>query len=101
MHFLGLIDISQKSIPLALLAAIAQFLQLHFSLAGSSASTGNPQTDMAANMTKNMKYIFPFIVFLIAYKISAVVALYWIVTNLFTLCQELVVRRHLRRHMPL
>jgi YidC/Oxa1 family membrane protein insertase len=102
MHFLGLIDISQKSILLAVLAALAQFLQLHFSLAAStSASLKNPQMDMAHNMTKNMKYIFPVIVFFIAFKISAVVALYWIVTNLFTLAQELVVRRHLRMHQPL
>lgn len=102
MNFLGLIDISHKSILLAFLAAVAQFLQLHFSLAAAPAPSGtNSQADIAANMTKNMKYIFPVIVFLIAYKISAVVALYWIVTNLFTLGQELVVRRHLKRHEPI
>jgi YidC/Oxa1 family membrane protein insertase len=102
MEFLGLIDISQRSILLAVLAAIAQFLQLHFSLAAApSQNSGNPQVDMAQAMTKNMKYVFPVVVFLIAYKISAVVALYWIVTNLFTLGQELVVRRHLKLHQPL
>jgi YidC/Oxa1 family membrane protein insertase len=104
MHFLGLIDISQKSILLALIAAAAQFLQLHFSLAssmGSDPKSPNAQADMAQNMTKNMKYIFPVIVFLISYKISAVVALYWTVSSLFTLGQELVVRRHLKMHQPL
>lgn len=108
MNFLGLIDISARSILLAILAAIAQFLQLHFSLASmkpatssSIPSTQNTQIDMAQNMTRNMKYFFPIIVFFISYKISAVVALYWTVTSLFTLGQELVVRRHLAKHQPL
>ncbi len=102
MHFLGLIDISMRSIFLSVLAAVAQFFQLHFSLASaSSAPGGNSQMDMAHNMTKNMKYIFPFIIFLISYRISAVVALYWTVTSIFTLGQELVVRRHLKKHQPL
>ncbi len=103
MHFLNLIDISQKSILLAVLAAIAQFLQLHFSLASMAPAPGskNPQMDMAHNMSKSMKYVFPVIVFLISYNISAVVALYWTVSSLFTLAQELVVRKHLKNHQPL
>lgn len=104
MHFLGLIDISQKSFLFAGLAAVAQFFQLHFSLAASNTGTvksDNPSIDMAANMMKNMKYVFPIIVFFISYKISAVVALYWTISSLFTLGQELIVRRHLKKHQPL
>jgi YidC/Oxa1 family membrane protein insertase len=103
MHFLGLFDVGARSIPLSIVAAIAQFLQLHFSLAssGPTQKSSSPQADMAQNMMKNMKYIFPFIVFFISYKISAVVALYWTVSSLFTLGQELVVRRHLKKHQPL
>lgn len=103
MHFLGLIDVGQKSLIFALLAAVAQFFQLHFSLAASSPTTksDNPSIDMAANMMKNMKYVFPVIVFFISYKISAVVAIYWAISSLFTLGQELVVRRHLKKHQPL
>lgn len=103
MHFLGLIDISQKSFFFAALAAVAQFFQLHFSLAasGPTAKSDNPSMDMATNMMKNMKYVFPVIVFFISYKISAVIAIYWAVSSLFTLGQELVVRRHLKKHQPL
>ena len=103
MNFLGLFDVGARSIPLSVIAAIAQFLQLHFSLAssGPTQKSSSPQADMAQNMMKNMKYIFPFIVFFISYKISAVVALYWTVSSLFTLGQELVVRRHLEKRKPL
>lgn len=104
MHFFGIFDISQKSYFFAALAAIAQFFQLHFSLAASNTSTAksdNPSIDMAQNMMKNMKYVFPIIVFFISYKISAVVAIYWTISSLFTLGQEIVVRRHLKKHQPL
>lgn len=107
MNFLGLIDVGQKSIIFALLAAIAQFLQLHFSLSSSQTTSPTPKTstpsaaDTAQNVMKNMKYIFPVMVFFISYKISAVVAIYWTVSSLFTLGQEMVVRRHLRKHQPL
>ena len=103
MHFLGLFDISQKSITLALIAAAAQFLQLHFSVssAPTSNSSSNSPADMTQNMMKNMKYVFPVMIFFISYKISAIVALYWTVSSLFTLAQELVVRRHLKKHQPL
>ncbi len=103
MNFLGLFDISQRSIFLSILASIAQFLQLHYSLA--SAPTANKSSNEALNATqdmmKNMKYIFPVMIFFISYKISAVVAVYWTVSSLFTLGQELVVRRHLKNHKPL
>jgi YidC/Oxa1 family membrane protein insertase len=99
MHFLGIFDISTRSILLSLVAALAQYLQLHFSFTPMASQDGAPNPVM--DMMKNMKYIFPVIVFLISYKISAVVAVYWTISSLFTLGQELAVRRHLRRHEPL
>lgn len=98
--FLGILNVLDKSVIFALIAAASQFLQLHFSLAssGSSNNSTDPGVQAAQNMMKNMKYVFPVIIFLIAYKISAVVAIYWTVSSLFTLGQELVVRRHLKRH---
>jgi YidC/Oxa1 family membrane protein insertase len=107
MSFLGLIDVGQKSIILSLVAAAAQFFQLHYSIAskptpGQTPSNGKPSAmDAAQSMTRSMKYIFPVIIFLISYKISAIVSIYWAVSSLFTLGQELVVRRHLKNHQPL
>ncbi len=107
MTFLGLIDISQKSIILALIAAAAQYFQLHYSIASQTVPSQTPHNgkpsalDAAQSMTKSMKYIFPVIVFLISYNISAIVAIYWAISSLFTLGQELVVRRHLKNHQPL
>jgi YidC/Oxa1 family membrane protein insertase len=102
MHFLGLIDVSKPSILLSICASVAQFLQLQFSLAGKKPTPPAPGSapsvpDMAATMNKQMKFIFPIMIFLISYKISSVIAIYWTVSNLFTLGQELYVRRKLAK----
>jgi YidC/Oxa1 family membrane protein insertase len=99
VEFLGLIDITQKSILLALLAAVSSFFQLKLAVpapaptvAGSTKSFGD---NLAQSMQTQMKYFFPILVFFISYKISGVVALYWLTSNLFTIGQEIVVRRKL------
>ena len=95
--FLG-IDLTHKSVILAALAALATHFQLRIATARmpkpdkDKASFSN---DLSRSMQMQMKYIFPVIVFLIAYKISGVIALYWLTTNLFTIGQEIVVRRKL------
>ena len=108
--FLGIINVTKPSIILSLGAAIAQYFQLEFSLnamkksaAGNSVKSSaqeskkdpKTQADMAQAMTSQMKYIFPVIIFIISYRLSAVLSIYWITTNLFTLVQEMVVRKKL------
>lgn len=101
MNFLGLIDISQKSILLAFLAAATSFWQMHL----ASKSTGKPASakamtgkeDFSQIMTRQMKYTMPLIVFFIAWKISGVVALYWLVSNLVGIAQDVYVRRQIAK----
>lgn len=97
IFFLGFIDISAKSLGLALLAGISNFFQIRYSLANfkpKSRSEGATfKDDLARSMNLQMRYVFPVIVTIIAYNISGAVALYWITSNLFTLGQELFVRK--------
>lgn len=101
IHFFGLFDITKPSLILSLGAAVAQYLQLEFSLNAMKSSAPvakngvKSQADMAQSMTNQMKYIFPVVIFFISYRLSGVLSLYWITTNLFTLVQELVVRKKL------
>jgi YidC/Oxa1 family membrane protein insertase len=95
--FLGLIDIAGKSVILALLSAASSYFQLHVSAKSQAAPKGNSFGDnLTRNMQSQMKYVFPVIVFFISYKISGVVALYWLTTNLFSALQELYVRKNLK-----
>ena len=100
MNFLGILDISAASTTMAVIAAISQYLQLHFSINAPKTSIGgmnmNKQADITQNMMGNMKYVIPVMVFLISYKYSAVVALYWTVSSLFTLAQEIYIKRSLQ-----
>jgi YidC/Oxa1 family membrane protein insertase len=96
--FLGLIDITLRSIPLALLAAVTTYIQFVVSTRGQVAPKGNSFGDnLTRSMQTQMKYIFPVIVFFISYQISGVIALYWFTTNLFTIIQEIVIRGKLKR----
>lgn len=98
--FLGL-DMGQGSIwskvILAVLAGATQYLQMRWSPAMATpnapvvAKTDSPtggMADMAANMTKSMKYTMPLMITVFAYAVPGAVALYWIISNLVMIAQE-------------
>ncbi len=102
IYFLGLIDLTNKSIILALITGVAQFVQLHFSISARQTQVpGGPGMDMAASMTKQMKYILPILAFASTYwlipaqfpQAASIIAIYWTVSALFTLGQELYIRK--------
>jgi YidC/Oxa1 family membrane protein insertase len=94
MHFLGLLDISQKSLLLAILAGVSQFFQAHFmpkpNLSGDKNSF---QDNFAKSMQVQMKYVFPVIVAFIAYSVSGAVALYWVTSNIFAIGQQIYINK--------
>jgi YidC/Oxa1 family membrane protein insertase len=94
--FLGFLEITAKSVPLALFAAISTFFQFKVSMKGQAKPKGNSFGDnLTRSMQTQMKYFFPVIVFFISYNISGAIALYWLTTNLFSIAQELFIRRKL------
>ena len=95
--FLGILDITAKSITVALLAAISTFFQFKISMKGQTPPTGNSfGNNLARSMQTQMKYFFPVIVFFVSYNISGAIALYWLTTNLFSIGQELFIRKKLK-----
>ncbi len=110
MTLFGLFDITHKNIILSLLTGVTQYFQLHFSLkhatplpASTNGTTGFGE-EVMRNAMKQMRFVFPIMVFIISYfiipvqapKAAAIFALYWIVTNTFTIFQEIVVRKQIR-----
>lgn len=101
MVFLGIVSLVNKNIIFALLAAVTQFLQAQIITPaqppvapGAKKSLGG---DLARSMTFQSKYVFPILIFFIAYAVSAAVSLYWIVSNTFSIFQELYVRRQYKK----
>jgi len=98
LEFLGLISVASKSITLAVLAGLSQFLQAHLALSGtmkSSPNTTGMQGDFQRVMSMQLKYVFPFLIGTISYTTSGAIALYFITTNLVGSLQEWYVRRTL------
>jgi YidC/Oxa1 family membrane protein insertase len=99
---------SSQSVFLGVFAGITQFIQGYLSspintkkaeIIVDKQSINEPKTfqeQMADSMQLNVRYILPIFVGFIAWKISAAVALYWIVSNIFTITQEWYIRRKLK-----
>jgi YidC/Oxa1 family membrane protein insertase len=99
MIFIGLVDMGGRSIVLALLAGATQFIHARIAIKPPETKTKPGESlkdDLARSMSIQMRYVLPVIVGVIAYTISSAVALYWTTSNLFTIGQELIVRRKIR-----
>ncbi len=97
MLFLGIVDIAGKSLLLALLAGITQYITGHLTLPKPEPRLADSKPDfkddLARSMQLQMRYMMPILIFVVAYTISAAIALYFVVSNLMAIAQEVVVRR--------
>lgn len=98
MNFLGLIDILDKSILLALAAGVTQYILVTLTMPKLppkvEGAEPNMKDDFMRNMQVQMKYVMPVIIAVVAYTISAAIALYFLVSNLTSIAQEYYVRKH-------
>ena len=104
-NFLGFIEMGSKSILLALLAGATQFIQGYLSSPlkpkievlkeGELPEKASFQDELSNSMQTNVKYIMPIFIAMISWRISAAVALYFVISNIFTIVQEWYIRRSL------
>lgn len=94
--FLGLIDITKPFIPFAVLAGITQAVQAFLAPKPPTTSGEGFQAQFTKSLSMQTKYVLPIIIIFIASKLAAAVSLYWIVTNLFSIGQELYFRKTLK-----
>ncbi len=96
MFFLGLMNIAEKSMPLALLAGITQFIHTRLSMPKlAPREEGKEQSfkdDFNRSLQLQMRYVMPIIIVVAAYTISAAIALYFTISNLMSIGQEYIVR---------
>lgn len=99
--FLGLIDITQRNIGLVILAGVLQFVQAKQNVALSGQAAAGPSNEMAA-LNKQMLYFFPIFIIIVGWKLPAGLILYWIVTTVFSVGEQIYIKRkpwpfHLRK----
>jgi YidC/Oxa1 family membrane protein insertase len=91
MEFLGLIDMGAKSIPLAIAAAVSQFIYTRLSMGPTEKSSpveASLSGDMARSFEIQARYVLPAIVGVIGFSLAAAAPLYWTTSNTFMILQE-------------
>ena len=100
MVFLNYINITEKSLILAIIAGITTYFQVSISTSGAKKAEGTgASNDIAKAMTAQMKYFFPILMTFIAYTISSAIALYLITSNMFAIAQEIYIKKKYHKNV--
>lgn len=87
----GVIDGQEPYLVLALLAGILQFFQAKMM---APAGAQKKQSDFERILQRQTLYFFPFFTFLILLSLPSALALYWIVTTIFSIGQQYATLKH-------
>jgi len=95
--FLG-INLTSQSVILALLASITQYFQAKLLLPkkGASKHDKGSMEDIMKNIQTQMVFILPVIMLFISYTFGAIVALYLVTSNIFSIAQEIYLKRTIK-----
>ena len=88
VSFLGIVDLNERSIPIALLAGALTFIQLKQATPKNKKKTKGDKPDIASMMQKQMPYIFPALIVWIASSLPSAFGLYLVATTVFTIWQH-------------
>lgn len=86
--FLGIINLAQPNIPLAILAALCQFFQSKMLLPKMENNDNSKGAQITKMMQMQTMYFMPVMTFLILFKLPSALGLYWIVSGLFSVVQQ-------------
>lgn len=88
-YFLKVINLSQPSVVLAVMAGLAQFWQSKLMMPKAQ----DQQDATMKAMSMQTTYVLPFISVFIAWRLPAGLPLYWVVTTLFAVGQQYYIMR--------
>lgn len=86
--FLGVVDLANPNIILALFAGLTQFFQ---SKMLTKASKSSVKGELAQIFQKQMIYLFPIFTVFILLRLPSAIALYWLITALFAIAQQYLI----------
>lgn len=90
--FLGVLNLAQPNLYLAIIAGILQYFQIRISTKHQQGQQGQ-QKGPLGNIQNQMLYIFPIMAVLIIWKLGAIVGLYWVATTIFAIGEQVFVAR--------
>lgn len=89
--FLGLIDLSKSNYIMAIIAGILTYFQTKMAIPKQQKVP--VAGDFGAMFSKQMMYLMPVVTVVIAWRLPAGLALYWIVITLFGIVQQYLVNK--------
>lgn len=99
VNFIG-IDLTLKSYILAILAAITQYIQAKLLFSGvkegNKPEKGSVE-DVMNSVQKQMIFMMPIILLFIAYNFGGIVALYLLTSNVFSIIQEMYLKKTIKK----
>ncbi len=88
--FLGLLDLSTKSILIVVLSAVIQYFQGRISLPKADDSSSP-----AARVGRSMVYVGPIMTVLILSSLPSAIGLYWLTSSAFSIAQQIIINKKL------
>jgi YidC/Oxa1 family membrane protein insertase len=98
--FLGLINLAEASLVLAVIAGILQFFQSKMLMPKTKKvkQGGGQMAQFSEMMQKQMLYFFPIFTVFILWRLPSAIGLYWIITALFSIGQQYLIMRASAKH---
>jgi|SRR5581483_9146868 len=93
--FLGIINLQAKNFWLVLAAAVFQYFQARLAIWRDPKNTA--PLSAPEKMARQMAFVGPLITIVIFYNLPAAVGLYWLASSGFSIIQQTIVNRHLRK----
>ena len=87
-NFLGVINLSEPHIAIAVLAGIFQFIQTRMMKTKTPDQNPKGKKGFAEVFQKQAQFLFPIFAFIILLRLPSAIGLYWITTSLFTIAQQ-------------
>ena len=85
----GFFDLAKRSIPLAVLAGLAQYWQTRMLM-----SRNDKKGSMQSAMNKQMLYLMPVMTIIFGLQLPGGLVLYWLVNTLLTIAQQYLTFKH-------
>lgn len=98
--FLGLINLAEPYIMLAILVGAVQFWQTKMMIHTKQPKVAGAQDEsVMANMNKQMMYFMPVMTVVIGFKLPSGLILYWLITTILTIAQQYIFFK--KHHQPI
>ncbi|MCR4275251.1 MAG: YidC/Oxa1 family membrane protein insertase [Candidatus Wolfebacteria bacterium] len=97
-QFLNLVNLANPSIILVLLAALSQYLQAKLTILPQTNQNLSKEEKLAKQMSSMTLYFMPILTVVILYKLPSAIALYWLTTTVFSVIQQVIINKSLKKN---